>query len=190
MADIILILVLFLFVYAGCRNGFAKTLINAFANVISVVFSVMFTNPVARMICNSPIGTVIQNSAISSVRSTEKLSEAAVGVAADGICLGVSSIISFILIALVVRIAVSFIAHTVDLVAKLPLIKQANRALGAIMGGISGFLICYVVIGFVFALSHSGAMELDGVVTSIENSFLCSIIYYNNIIGNALSSVL
>lgn len=190
MADLILILVLFLFVYTGYRKGFAKTLINASANVISIVCSFILTNPVANLIRKSPIGTAVRNISLSSIEKTQKLPPSAAVIAADGICFVISSIISFILIAIVVRIAVSVIAHTVDIVAKLPVIKQANRALGAVIGGISGFLICYVVIGFIFALSYSGAAELAGIAQSIENSILCSIIYYNNIIGNTISSVL
>lgn len=190
MADLVLILVLFLFIYIGYKNGFAKTLINASANVVSVVFGILLTNPVAKVIFASPLGTMIKNSAISSIGKNEKLAQSAVELASDGIAMVVSSVISFILVTLLVRIVIALIAGSVDIIAKLPLIKQANRTLGAIIGGISGIVICYVVIGFIFVLSESGAVDLGGVTDSIENSFICSIVYYNNIIGNALSSVL
>ena len=190
MADIILILVLFLFCYSGYRKGFAKTLINASANVISVVFSSVLTNPVANIVSDSPVGTAVRNIALTSIEKMQKLPQQAAVIAADGICMAISSIISFILIVIIVRVAVSVIAHTVDIVAKLPLIKQANRALGAILGGISGFVICYAVAGILFVLAESGAVELSGIVTSIDNSILCSFMYYNNIIGNTLSSII
>ena len=193
MADIILIIVLLLFVYMGYRNGFVKTFINALANVVSVIFSVIFTNPVAKIICESPAGMVLRDGAVSyvsgNVKNT-KLAQAAIEMAADGICMTVSSIISFILIALVVKIVVRLIAGAMGLVSGLPLIKQANRVLGAIIGGISGCLICYVVIGFIVALSYSTAMDLDLVIESIKNSFVCSYFYYNNIVGKAITSVL
>ena len=181
MADIILILVLFLFVYTGYRKGFAKTLINASANLISIVCGFILTNPVANLIRESPLGVAVRNISLSSVEKTQKLPHPAAVIAADGVCFVVSSIISFVLIAVIVRIAVSVIAHAVDIVAKFPVIKQANRVLGAVIGGISGFLICYVIIGFIFALSYSGVAELAGIAQSIENSILCSFIYYNNI---------
>lgn len=190
MADLVLIVVLFLFVYLGYKKGFAKTLINASANIVSVVFGIILTGPVANVICNSPIGSLIRNSALSSMEKNEQFTDAAASVAADGVAMVGSAIISFILITLLVRVVVGLIAGAVNIVAKLPLIKQANRTLGAIIGGISGSVICYVVIGFIFVLSESGVMELDSVVYSIENSLLCSIVYYNNAIGNALSSIL
>lgn len=193
MADIILIIVLLLFVYMGYRNGFVKTFINALANIVSVIFSIIFTNPVAKIICESPLGIILRDGAVSYVSAgvkDSKLTQAAVEMAADGICMTLSSIISFILIALVVKIAVRIIAGAMGLVSGLPLIKQVNRVLGAAIGAVSGFLICYVVIGFIIALSHGTAMELDLVIQSIENSFICSAFYHNNIVGNAICSVI
>lgn len=193
MADIILILVLCLFVYIGYKKGFAKTLVNASANVVSVVFGVLFTNPVAQLIFKSPIGESVRNSAMDSLgkgAESSAIKSAAVSVAADSMAMVVSSVISFILVTVLVRIAIGLIAGAVNIVAKLPLIQRANHILGAVIGGISGSLICYVVIGFLFVLSESGIMQLDGIVESIDNSILCSFVYYNNVIGNALSSVL
>ena len=193
MADIILILILCLFVCSGYKKGFAKTLINASANVISVIFSVIFTNPVAKIICESPIGEFIRNSASSYVSDNVKyaeLAKSAVETAADGVCMTVSSIISFILIAFVVKIVVRLIAGAVGLVSKLPLLKQANSVLGALVGLVSGALICYVVIGFFGALISSGTVELDAVVSIIENSIICAYVYNNNIVGDIIASIL
>lgn len=193
MADIILILVLLLFAWTGYKKGFARTLINASANIVSIIFSVIFANPVADIICKSQLGNFIRNVAVSTVADNVKnvkIPPEAVKVAADGICMTVSSVLSFIIIALIVKILLSLIAGAIDVVAKLPLLKQANRILGAATGAISGFLILYVIIGVLFALSDSKAIEISNIISSVENSQLCSLLLKNNIVRDTVSSVL
>ena len=192
MADIILVLVVVLFMFFGYKRGFSKTLLSVLSSIISVVFSVIFSNPVANLVLKSPLGEMISDFAETVIKrnlGASELVESSASIMAEGVATVVSSVISFILIALIIKIAVMLIAQAVGIVKKLPIIKQVNAALGAIVGIFSGLVISYVLVGIIFALNVGEVIESGLMIESIENSIVCSQMYYNNIVGNTLASI-
>ena len=190
MADLMLLLILGLFAFVGYKKGFAKMMISALANIISIACGIIFTGPLAAVIYNSPIGSIVSGGAQSAIDGSGKLEGVAGYVAADAVAMVASSVISFILITLVVRVIIGIVAQAVNLVAKFPLIKQANRSLGAVIGAISGFVICYAVLGMVYALYCADAIEYNYMIGSISDSFICSLLCDGNIVAESLSAIL
>ena len=192
MADIVLILLIGLFALSGYRKGFAKTLISTLANIISLVFSITLTKPVSTLVFNSPVGNIISGIAKKTIESNAgntQLSQSSIEMMAEGIAMTASSVISFVIIGVVVKIAVVLLAEAIGIVTRLPIIRQANAALGAVVGVLGGVVISYVLIGIIYALGESGAMEYGILVQSLEESLICSKMYYNNIVANAIVSV-
>ena len=84
-------------------------------------------------------------------------------------------LICYLLIFIVARLLTGFIANVISKAARLPVLKQANKFLGAILGLAKG-------VAFVFALAiflnlSSDIIKMDNVfVQAIENSNICAII--------------
>ena len=191
MADLLLILILGLFVVVGYKKGFVKMMISMLANIISIVLGAMFAGPLATLIYNSPIGSMISAGAESTIAEKADIGVKAVeSVVADSVAFVASSVISFILITIAVRVIIGVVANAVNLVAKFPIIKQANSALGAIIGVASGIVICYAVLGVVNALYSANIIDYSYIIGSIEDSFICSLLYDGNLVTSNLSSIL
>ena len=120
--------------------------------------------------------------------STEELSEEIKQEAREGLLpeaargLSVNIVRGGVIIILyvLVRIALRFVTALANLVAKLPILKQFNKAGGAIYGALRGILIIYVCL---IIISIFGQINPENDIhQNIEQSTLGKTMYENNIL--------
>lgn len=93
----------------------------------------------------------------------------------------------FVVIFIVIIIALNAIATLLDLIARLPVLKQLNRLGGLGIGLLIGVLIVWVAgIGLSFIISIQSTEALSEL---IEASILAKIFYYNNPLQNYVMNI-
>ena len=102
--------------------------------------------------------------------------------AAAPVANAISYVLSFVLIFVVAIILLTVLTHVLDLVTKLPILKTANRLLGAIAGFIHGLVIVWVItLALRFALPYLHTLNAGMFpLTMFEDSFLLRTIYSLN----------
>lgn len=186
MIDIIFVAIIILTAYIGAKRGLIRTLMGIFATAISAVLSMLLYRPVALILSDSGVGDTVRtyiekiisenagNINASMIQSTVEASSQLV-----------IDAISFAAVILLSKIIISVVARAMNIVAKFPLIRQANSLLGLVVGVISGVLICYIAVGIVGAAAQYETAE--NIVRAIENSNIALYFYQNNVITDILS---
>ena len=182
MGDLVIALIIILSTLYGMKRGFLRAAVGAVSSFAATILSLVFYKPFSMLIYNSPIGEAVkksigeqltgqapENSAVGVIlNSTDSFENAASVLAVNAI--------SFVLLALIIKIAVQFIIRIFVLAGKLPLIKQANSLLGALVGFAGGVIICYVLICFAGAVNSTGAFKT---FSEMINSSYLSTFFYN-----------
>lgn len=187
MADIILVSVIAFFALRGAKRGFARSLVGIISTVLSLVISVLLYKGISGLMYASPIGDAVRGSvegflaentsgAVSFIMNTQS------GV--DALTMLCVNALSFLIVIIVAKIIVSFIAGAINIAARLPLIKQANSLIGMAIGIISGAVFCYIAIGIIAAMGAT----FPNAVKMIEGSVLSVTFYENNLITNILAA--
>ena len=128
-----------------------------------------------------PIADYLNNNLKSS--ATQSKEEAVVSVA-RGAAILIVDIACFILIYIMVKIVLKILTILIDIVSKLPIIKQFNEVGGLIFGFIEGvFIILLVMTAVAIFTPLTGAYE---VATIILQSNLGAFFYNNNIFLNMI----
>lgn len=98
------------------------------------------------------------------------------------------SILAILIVWLVVKIILSVGIGTLDLIAKLPVIRTANKALGAGLGGIKIMLMIWIVcllLPIIVVIP-----QFAGLQGAVDSSLLTHWLYENNVILHYASSLL
>ena len=90
------------------------------------------------------------------------------------------NIISYILTFLVVYVLVRFLFGCVNLIARLPILNGMNQLAGAVLGGIEGLLIVWVM--FLVITACSGTTVGIDLINQIEGNSFLSFLYQNNLL--------
>ena len=88
--------------------------------------------------------------------------------------------ISLIGIFLVTKVILMFLKIFADAIAKIPLIKQVNKAGGIMYGVLRGFFVVYLALAIISLISPM--ITKTPLLTEIDNSMLGSAMYNNNLI--------
>lgn len=207
IVDIIIIAIIALSIFLGYRKGLIELAIKLCAFVIAILITLILYKPVSNLIINTTsIDETIENSILEKANdvmegeedeelseetnpaSTEELSEEIKQEAREGLLpeaargLSVNIVRGGVIIILyvLVRIALRFVTALANLVAKLPILKQFNKAGGAIYGALRGILIIYVCL---IIISIFGQINPENDVhQNIEQSTLGKTMYENNIL--------
>lgn len=97
-------------------------------------------------------------------------------------------VVCFVVLFLVIYVLIRLVMHWLDIIAKLPILYGMNQLAGAVLGGIEGLLILwliFLVIG-IFAGTAWGSVLL----AQIEQSVWLSFLYRNNLFGWMLLDLL
>ena len=207
IVDIIIIAIIALSIFLGYRKGLIELAIKLCAFVIAILITLILYKPVSNLIINTTsIDETIENSILEKANdvmegeedeelseetnpaSTEELSEEIKQEAREGLLpeaargLSVNIVRGGVIIILyvLVRIALRFVTALANLVAKLPILKQFNKAGGAIYGALRGILIIYVCL---IIISIFGQINPENEIhQNIEQSTLGKTMYENNIL--------
>ena len=187
MTDIILILILIVFLYSGWKRGLVKTLLELASTLISLVLSMIFYNPISKFINESPLGEFVREN-VYKILTEQGEQLLKTDAAVENASVAVINTISFIIIIILAKILVTVLSEVLNIAAKFPVIKQANKLLGATIGLVSGLLTCYIVIGVLKNLSANAAVSQ--IIESIKNSAFAVKFYDNNFVSDMLSKYL
>lgn len=191
--DLIVILVIALFTFIGYKQGLVKTAIKILAFFIAMFVAISFYKVVGNVVINNTqFDEKIENKIVSKVLpenyqekveilpdSLVETGEKSINDMAKGVAEKVIYFITFIVLFLVIRIALKFVTILADLITKLPIIKQFDKAGGLIYGLAKGLIIVTAIFAVVSLLSPM----LDAkYIEMIDKSYISKIFYNHNLI--------
>ncbi len=198
----------------GRHKGLVKMVLSMAATVIAILFAVVFTKPVCRGIIDElglmedmkkAVGEAFDDVEIEDISYIEELElpdaikekivEGAEGIetsikeyVVESIATITLSAIVCIVLFVIAIIALSIIISMTDLVVKLPLIAQANRAAGLAAGLIYGVVLVWIWMTVLAAMS--GVATSNEILATIHNNKILSLIYDSNPIMNMLTEIM
>ena len=159
--DGIIILFILLSVFLGYKKGLVALGIHLVAFIVALLIAFILYRPIGNLIMNtteideSLQGTIetkleeivgsnendgITNSLIENAKN------GAVSETAQSLSMNIIYGVTIIILFIILRIALVFITAIANWIAKLPILKQANKAGGIVYGLLRGLLIVYVIL--------------------------------------------
>ena len=207
--DIIIVLIIALCIFAGYKKGLMGVLFKIVSFILALIIALILHGPISNFIINNTsidenletliINNIDPNNEVidengnlkENTNNSETIQEYitnTIGNVKDGvenaaarsIAITIINIAVLILILLITRIILGVLNIIIDIVAKLPIIKQFNTAGGLIFGAVEGLIIVYVLLAICALIAPLfGDLQL---ISSINNSTLGKLMYDNNIL--------
>lgn len=203
IADLIIILIIALCTFIGYKRGLIKVAIKLLSFIIAIIIALTLYKPTANYIIqNTEIDDNIQNAITEKILPEGATEEDEVEITtnipemilegAENTVKSISAtltaklieISSLIAIFIITKIILRVITLISNLIEKIPVIKQFNKAGGTIYGIIQGFLVCFTILAVISLISP---FINQTYIEMINNSFLASKLYDNNILLNIIS---
>jgi len=200
--DIAVIAIIALSTFIGYKQGLVKSAIKILSFFIAIVVALVLYKPVSGIIIkNTSIDDNIKNAMIEKIKPDgveenqevvveENVAFKLIGNAtntiegiADAFAVKLIETVTILLIYIMVKIGLKFVTALTDLITKLPLLKQVNKAGGTVYGIVKGVILVYTVLAVVYL----AAPLLNKTVTqNIDKSIITKALYNNNIILNII----
>lgn len=196
--DLIVILIIALFTFIGYKQGLIKSAIKIASFFIAIIIALVLYKPVSTLIINNTtIDDKIENTIIEKVtpegmKPEDEASQAtkipqgfiveannSIKDIANTTTIKIIEVCTVLVLYIIARIALKFVAELGDLIAKIPILKQFNKLGGTIFGLIKGLLIVYVILAVVYLISP---LLKENTSNKIEKSMLTKNMYNNNLI--------
>lgn len=196
--DLIVILIIALFTFIGYKQGLIKSAIKIASFFIAIIIALVLYKPVSTLIINNTtIDDKIENTIIEKVtpegmKPEDETSQAtkipqgfiveannSIKDIANTTTIKIIEVCTVLVLYIIARIALKFVAALGDLIAKIPILKQFNKLGGTIFGLIKGLLIVYVILAVVYLISP---LLKENTSNKIEKSMLTKNMYNNNLI--------
>ena len=200
--DIVVIAIIALSTFIGYKQGLIKSAIKILSFFIAIIVALVLYKPVSSIIIKTtPIDDNIKNAMIEKitpegvkqdeeVEIPENIGLKIIGEAtntieqiADAFAVKLIEIVTILLIYIIVKIALKFVTALTDIITKLPLLKQANKAGGIVFGIIKGVILVYTILAVVYLISP---LLSKTVPENIDKSIITKTLYNNNIILNII----
>lgn len=198
IVDLIIIAIILLFTFLGYKRGLIKVAIKLCTFFIAIIVAFLFYKPIANVVIektsiDETIETAITSrilpEGVSSDEEVElemdlpsvilKNSANTVQSIAESFSKTIIETACLLIIFIVVKIILKFVTVLADLIAKLPILHQFNQLGGTLYGILEGLFIVFV--GFA-AISLVAPLLDASILDSINNSYIGSLLYNNNII--------
>lgn len=207
--DIIIVLIIALCIFAGYKKGLMGVLFKIVSFILALIVALILHGPISNFIINNTsidenletliINNIDPNKEVldengnlkENTNNSETIQEYITNTigdvkdnvenaAARSIAITIINIAVLILILLITRIILGVLNIIINIVAKLPIIKQFNTAGGLIFGAVEGLIIVYVLLA-ICALIAPLFSDLQ-LINSINSSTLGKLMYDNNIL--------
>lgn len=187
MADLILICFIALFAFSGMKRGFIKTIVGLASTLISLVLTLFAYPAVSDFLHKLGVGEAIKNIILEMLAKKEQvnLGLGIMETTAEASSVIVVNVISFIAVVILTKFVLALLIKSLNIITKLPVIKQANSLLGMIAGLLSGILVSYTLIGVLGALNDNNVILV--VKEQLDSSLLAVLMYRDNVITEVLS---
>ena len=206
--DLILLASLALSIFFGYKKGLIGVAFNLCAFLVALIVTWILYNPVTNtVINNTEIDDGIKNAIIEKgvIKQDEKNQEenkvneyigqyitTPITDATNNVVEETAKVISEKIVAIgvaivlfiVVRIALILLKFVAEAIAKLPIIKQCNKAGGLVYGAIRGMFAIYTFLAILFlvmSVNNSGT-----IANMINSSIISKVLYENNLILNII----
>lgn len=211
IADIIGIIVLILFCGWGIKKGFVKSIYSLGALLLSLILALTLYPPVASFLEESVVSDYVrinvykvfndkeqtpadpqetnmlnlpdslQNKIYGSIEeTTSNIKESVV----ENVVTLAIKLLGILIVFILVKILLWVLLKLLNAVAKLPLIRTANKILGGITGLFYGFLLIYIILAiFTFTTTLNA---LNKPAELILKSKYISVMYHDNVLLNFL----
>ena len=196
LIDLIVIAIIALFTFIGYKKGLIKVAFGLVSFVLAIVISVILYRPISNFIIKyTPLDDYIENTIYERLDSPETTDEetdnivsnyytniknASTNIISSTISKSIINVSCMIIVFIISKIILLFFKFIGDLIAKLPLIKQFNNAGGFLYGLLKGFIIIYSLLALIAIISP--IININEILTIINNSIITNIMYNNNII--------
>lgn len=208
--DIVLLVFLLLSLIFGYKKGLIGVAFNLCAFLVALVVTWILYTPITNIVINNTEiddgikNAIIEKGVIKTQEDEAKeeenivnkyvqlyvttpitnttndvIEETAKVVSEKVVAIGVA-----IVLFIVVRIALILLKFIAEIIAKLPIIKQFNKAGGLIYGAIRGMFVIYILLAvlfFVMSVNNSGI-----IANMINSSIISKVLYENNLILNII----
>lgn len=199
LADICVLIVVMFFVYSGYKAGLMRSFVKIASYIVSIIISFFLYPVISDLLIKTPIFEKL----VDAIEKKHQLSplvdvptdtfgilsnyidkgvQAATEGFAQAIAVLLVNILAFVIVLILSKLIIRIVGSIFNIFTKLPVIKQCNRLGGAVLGGVMGVLVLYLVCAVLFLFSpldpHSRAFY------EIENSTFASEIYQNNFVLN------
>ena len=201
--DIGVIAIIALSTFVGYKQGLVKSAIKILSFFIAIIVALALYKPVSSIIINTTqIDDNIKNTMIEKitpegvkqdqeVEMPDNIGLKIIGEAtntiegiADAFTVKLIESVTLLLIYIIVKIALKFVTALTDLITKLPLLKQVNKAGGIIYGIIKGVILVYTLLAVVYLVTP---LLSNTVSENINKSIVTKALYNNNIILNLIA---
>lgn len=209
--DLILIVSLALSIFFGYKKGLIGVAFNLCAFLVAIIVTWILYNPVTNLVINNTEiddgikNAIIEKGVIKHEENDEKKQEdnkvneyieqyitAPVTNTTNSVVEETAKIISEKLVAIgvaivlfiIVRIALILLKFVAEAIAKLPIIKQCNKAGGLVYGAIRGMFMIYIFLAILFlvmSVNNSGT-----IANMINSSIISKVLYENNLLLNII----
>ena len=203
IVDLVIIVFILLFAFLGYKKGFVKIALGLCTFIIATIVAFLLYRPVANIVIDTteidesieqsiiakvlpegvPDDTEVDTSNISKTLPSFVLknSNNTVKSIAESMSRALIEIGCLLLIYIVVKIVLRLIIVVVDLIAKLPVLKQFNEFGGLVFGIIEGFIFVFTILAFVSLLLPL-LDNSEQILSAIDGSIIGSIMFNNNIL--------
>ncbi len=198
MCDLLVLGIIALFTFIGYKQGLVKVAIKILSFFIAIIVAMALYKPVSNIIVkNTSIDDNIKNTIIEKIKPEgmesdqeiiveNDLTNKIIGKAnntieevANVFSIRLIEIGTLLIIYILLRIALKFVSVLADFIAKLPILKQINKAGGLIYGVIKGIVIVYTILAIIYLVSPLIKTDIS---KKINNSLITKYIYNNNIL--------
>lgn len=196
--DLIVILIIALFTFIGYKQGLIKSAIKIASFFIAIIIALVLYKPVSTLIINNTTiddkieNTIIEKITPEGMKPEDEASQAtkipqgfiveannSIKDIANTTTIKIIEVCTVLVLYIIARIALKFVAALGDLIAKIPILKQFNKLGGTIFGLIKGLLIVYVILAVVYLISP---LLKENTSNKIQESMLTKNMYNNNLI--------
>lgn len=195
VVDVVIVAIIALSTLLAYRKGLISLAIGLVSFIVALVLTLILYRPIASIIINyTSIDDMIANSIYADSSDSidqnaenaeylidqaknNLLPEAAHNLS-NNIVTGIVALVLFVAIQIILRL----IKALANLIAKLPILSQINKAGGVVYGLLRGVLIIYVVM---LLISISAEIDPENAAfTAIEDSYVGNFMYENNLLKN------
>ena len=200
--DLIVILVIALFTFIGYKQGLIKVAIKIASFFIAIIIALVLFKPVSTLVINNTtIDDKIENAIIEKITpegmKPEDKVEAqnlpsgiikntndSIKSIAETLTTKLIEICTILILYIVARIVLKFIAALATLIEKIPILKQFNKLGGTVYGLVKGVLIVYVILAIIYLASP---LLKENTSKKIEEARLTKMMYNNNVMRNGIN---
>lgn len=197
--DLIIIGILVLSIFLGYKKGLVSLAVKFVAFIIAIVVTFILYKPIANLVINTTnIDETIQNSILEKTTQImqndeenkyikdikEEAQNGIITQTARDLSINIVNIVVMIILFLLVKIGLRFITALANIITKLPILKQFNKAGGILYGLLRGLIIIYVALAIIWIIGQINSE--NKLHKDINASYIGRLMYNNNILESFL----